>query len=91
MTAAFIKEKPKWSRASGVKAAVILLILFVGFSQSILISHVWRHAYSPRLGMDDGTLYEQRLAEIRKHLPQRGIVGYVSDAGSEHFYRIPFY
>lgn len=90
MTFKSYKKIPKWSRPSGVRAVIVLLVLFVVYSQSLLISHVWRYRHSSRLGMDDGTLYEQRFAEIRKYLPQRGIIGYVSDTGDEHFYRTQY-
>jgi hypothetical protein len=72
------------------KLAILILILFVFYSQKILIDHV-RHFLFPRIEKDFGTKYEERFVELKKWLPSHGIIGYVSDTGdAEHFYRTQY-
>ena len=79
-----------FSRSTLIRLVVVLFVLFICYSQNLLVKHVWIQFVSHKWGRDEGTLYEQRLAKIRNRLPQRGIVGYASDTGHEHFYRTQY-
>lgn len=62
--------------ASRVKAGVLLLCL----SAVVYAVEIGRRAHVlSEAPPDNVTLHERRLAELRKRLPERGVVGYVSD------------
>jgi len=65
--------------------ALVILILFIFYSQRILIEHTF-HFVFPRIEKDGVIVYEKRFSELKKLLPSHGIVGYVSDTNGEFFY-----
>lgn len=75
---------------TGGKIVVVVLFLYLIYAQLILISHISHQLPLRRLGKDPGLQYEKRLVELRPFLPSRGVVGYVSDTGDEHFLRTQY-
>jgi hypothetical protein len=71
------------------KMALVILILFIFYSQRILIDHTF-HFIFPRIEKDEITLYEERFSELKKLLPSHGIVGYVSDTSEGDLYKAQY-
>jgi hypothetical protein len=69
--------------------ALVILILFIFYSQRVLIDHTF-HFVFPRIEMDEITLYEERFSELKKLLPSHGIVGYVSDTDEGDLYKTQY-
>jgi len=62
-----------------VKIGLLLIALFASVSQLQALRSA-RVAYRSLSRPDEVTLYEVRLRELKRALPARGVVGYVSDS-----------
>ena len=78
-----------FNKSSRDKIALVILILFIFYSQRILIDHTFQFIF-PRIEKDEITLYEERFSELKKFLPSHGIVGYVSDTNGEFFLKTQY-
>ena len=65
--------------ASRMKASIALLVV-LGLASSLHMAHsAFREVRDQGLGRDPMTLFETRLASIRRDLPSYGVVGYVTE------------
>lgn len=75
----------KFDYSKRVITGIILLFLFAIFTNSkFLIQAVKR--MSKDIGSDWISSHEQRYAELRKLLPSRGVIGYVTDKKPEEIF-----
>lgn len=59
--------------------AIGLLVLVLSVSALRQFAQDWREFDHRRIGLDGISLYEQRFDRLKRLLPPRGVVGYVSD------------
>ena len=79
------------SYATRVKAGALALLALTALGTNLVYLRSHRRFDLDRLGRDDVSAKEKRLASLKQALPARGVVGYVSDYPDEieatgHYY-----
>lgn len=72
---------------SGLKITGAVLILYLFYSQIPLVKTIAEKLPYIQIGQERSLAYEKRMTVLRPLLPPRGLVGYISDTGIEHFFR----
>jgi hypothetical protein len=72
----------KFDYQSRVRVGIVLLIAFAVLSNLELLT-TWVQTDLSFIGQDDVTQFEQRFGEIKKRLPDKGVVGYANSYESD--------
>lgn len=70
---------PRIDSLTRVKLAILLLLALNALLSNLSYARLTRNLKPKAAGQDEVSLNEKRFAELRAALPQRGVVGYISD------------